>query len=231
MSQVIFNSGLIGFIIWLLLFSVSTAALALILRCAWSLRKVFFSTSVFEQQLKQYLDQQNWQGAFDYCQKFPSMLGAAVISEILLSAETKDSAGCQDAASAVIDRRVRNVLRQISSLSMCANIAPMLGLLGTVTGMVDAFTGLGTAMGPEKASILAIAISQALYTTAAGLLAAIPAITFSVIFRNQLEKRIEAVTDLSNFALDKVAESNAASPDLGYTHNNAVYHDTRTMKL
>ena len=80
------------------------------------------------------------------------------------------------------------MLRQINSLSLCGNIAPMLGLLGTVTGMVDAFMGLGTAMGPEKASILAISISQALYTTAAGLLIAVPAITFSVIFRNILRR-------------------------------------------
>jgi biopolymer transport protein ExbB len=72
----------------------------------------------------------------------------------------------------------------------------MLGLLGTVTGMVDAFMGLGTAIGPEKASILAIAISQALYTTAAGLLVAIPAIVFSVMFRNILERRIELVSDV-----------------------------------
>ena len=40
--QVIFNSGLIGFIIWLLLFAVSTATLALIIRCAWSLREAVF---------------------------------------------------------------------------------------------------------------------------------------------------------------------------------------------
>ncbi|MBO4630912.1 MAG: MotA/TolQ/ExbB proton channel family protein [Lentisphaeria bacterium] len=230
MTSVIFNSGLIGFIIWLLLFAVSTAALALILRCAWSLRKAVFLTPIFKQESKRYLEQQDWQSAFDYCQKFPSMLGAAVISEILLSAETRDSAGCQEAASAVIDRRVRNVLRQISSLSMCANIAPMLGLLGTVTGMVDAFTGLGTAMGPEKASILAIAISQALYTTAAGLLAAIPAITFSVIFRNLLEKRIESVTDLSNFVIEKISRSHYEEPDAG-EYQCAVYHDTTTMKL
>ena len=95
----------------------------------------------------------------------------------------------------ILDRRVKAILRQINSLSMCANIAPMLGLLGTVTGMVDAFMGLGTTMGPEKASVLAIAISQALYTTAAGLLVAIPAIACTVFCRNTLEKRVEFVTD------------------------------------
>lgn len=47
MTSVIFNSGLIGFIIWLLLFFVSTAALALILRCAWSLRKIRFPVFPF----------------------------------------------------------------------------------------------------------------------------------------------------------------------------------------
>ena len=231
MSNVIFNSGFIGFLIWLLLFAVSTAALALILRCAWTLRRAMFSTPVFEQESKRLLNQQNWQSAFDYCRKFPSMLGASVISEILLSAETRGRAGGEEAASAVIDRRVRNVLRRISSLSMCANIAPMLGLLGTVTGMVDAFTGLGTAMGPEKASILAIAISQALYTTAAGLLAAIPAIAFSVVFRNLLEKRIEAVADLSNFTIGKIPEPHCEEPDVREYREDTAWHDTSTMKL
>ena len=80
----------------------------------------------------------------------------------------------------------------------------MLGLLGTVTGMVDAFLGLGTAMGPEKASVLAISISQALYTTAAGLLIAVPAIVLALIFRNLLEKRVEAVTESVEKILDAI---------------------------
>ena len=82
----------------------------------------------------------------------------------------------------------------------------MLGLLGTVTGMVDAFMGLGTAMGPEKASVLAISISQALYTTAAGLLIAVPAIVLGVYFRNQLECRLETVKEAVEEVLKRLPE-------------------------
>jgi len=114
------------------------------------------------------------------------------------------------------------VLRQINTLSLCGNIAPMLGLLGTVTGMVDAFMGLGAAMGPEKASILAISISQALYTTAAGLLIAVPAITFSVVFRNLLEQRTETVTESLEQILEVIPEPEPPHP---------VYRSTDTVKI
>ena len=77
----------------------------------------------------------------------------------------------------------------------------MLCLLGTVIGMVAAFMGLGTALGPEKASVLAVAISQALYTTAAGLLVAVPCLTAINIFRNILEKRLQDLSDHLNNAL------------------------------
>jgi|GEM_PF-5145016 len=51
MSNVIFNSGFIGFLIWLLLFAVSTAELAIAIRCAWSLRKPLFATAAFKEKL------------------------------------------------------------------------------------------------------------------------------------------------------------------------------------
>ena len=72
--------------------------------------------------------------------------------------------------------------------------------------MVDAFMGLGTAMGPEKASVLAISISQALYTTAAGLLIAVPAIVLGVYFRNQLECRLETVKEAVEEVLKRLPE-------------------------
>ena len=128
------------------------------------------------------------------------------MQEELLIAHEKGQKERQELGETILDRRVKYILRLLNSLSMCANIAPMLGLLGTVTGMVDAFMGLGTAMGPEKASILAIAISQALYTTAAGLLVAIPAIASVVFFRNMLEKRIELVSDLLENVLKHLPE-------------------------
>lgn len=218
MYDVIFNSGFIGFLIWVLLFAVSTTALAITIRCIWLLRKKRFMSVSFQKQLIPLLQQGNWQDAFNYCEAHSS-LTEKVMKKILRVAHEKDAIMRQEIASEMIDRQVKAILRQFNSLSMCGNIAPMLGLLGTVTGMVDAFMGLGTAMGPEKASILAISISQALYTTAAGLLIAIPAIACTVYLRNTLEKRIEAVVDQLEQAMKHIPEPAQANYTQAETAN------------
>src|SRR5205085_12321471 len=75
--------------------------------------------------------------------------------------------------------------RRLSWLATIANVAPFIGLFGTVWGIIDAFHGLGTA-GAATLRAVAPGISEALITTAAGLAAAIPA----VIFYNQLTHSI-----------------------------------------
>lgn len=219
MYDVIFNSGFIGLLIWLLLFAASTAAVALVIRCVWILRRKRFGTAV---ELMPLLKAGDWDGAYAHSQAHPSVT-MRIAEAILLVAHEKNRTERQEVAVAALDKEVRAVLRQINTLSLCGNIAPMLGLLGTVTGMVDAFMGLGTAMGPEKASILAISISQALYTTAAGLLVAVPAITFATIFRNLLEKRTEGVSDAIEQALETIPE-----PEAPHT---VPYRTTDTVKI
>ena len=92
MYNVIFNSGFIGFLIWLLLFAVSTAALAIAIRCAWSLRASLFATREFKEKLLLLLRQGEWQGAFDYCSAH-STLAATMVSEVLLLASDMIPAG------------------------------------------------------------------------------------------------------------------------------------------
>lgn len=72
-------------------------------------------------------------------------------------------------------REVTIMSRHIRLLELIAMISPLLGLLGTVLGMIQAFQELALAEGAANASLLAAGIWQALLTTAAGLLVAIPA--------------------------------------------------------
>ena len=218
MYNVIFNSGFIGLLIWLLLFITSTAAVAFIIRCAWILRRKRFASPV---KLMPLLKAGKWDDAYAFCEENPTVT-MRIAGTILLTAHSKNKTQRQELAVVMLGKEVRAILRWINTLSLCGNIAPMLGLLGTVTGMVDAFMGLGTAMGPEKASILAISISQALYTTAAGLLIAVPTITFSVIFRNLLEKRAETVSETIDQVLEAIPEPEAPRP---------VYRSTDTVKI
>ncbi len=73
-------------------------------------------------------------------------------------------------------------------LGAVVNTAPQLGLLGTVTGMITSFAALSV-NGGESARVVAAGISEALYTTAFGLIVAIPAL----VFYNYFNRRIDAV--------------------------------------
>ena len=74
----------------------------------------------------------------------------------------------------------------MSLLGTVVNAAPQLGLLGTVTGMITAFSAL-TQNGESTARIVASGISEALYTTAFGLIIAIPALVFYNYFNRQID--------------------------------------------
>ena len=80
----------------------------------------------------------------------------------------------------------------VSYLSIIAAISPMVGLLGTVSGMVKAFNSIAT-QGMGKPELLADNISEALITTATGMSIAIPAMFFYFFFRNRFGKIVAEV--------------------------------------
>lgn len=89
----------------------------------------------------------------------------------------------------------------INSLATVATIAPFLGLLGTVWGLMNAFIGMGE-MGNASISAVAPGLSEALVTTAVGLLVAIPS---AVAFNYAKVKLQEEISILNNFALTILA--------------------------
>ncbi|HPF99482.1 MAG TPA: MotA/TolQ/ExbB proton channel family protein [Kiritimatiellia bacterium] len=89
----------------------------------------------------------------------------------------------------------------INFLSLIMAISPMLGLLGTVSGMIGAFQKIaGGGMG--KPELLAGNIGEALITTAAGLIIAIPAMFFYFLFRNMLNRILQQAEDQYSLLLD-----------------------------
>ena len=79
--------------------------------------------------------------------------------------------------------------RYLTSLGIIASISPLLGLLGTVVGMIKVFTAL-MLEGAGNANVLAGGISQALITTAAGLSVAIPALMFHRFFLRRIDELV-----------------------------------------
>lgn len=83
-------------------------------------------------------------------------------------------------------------------LATIANVSTLLGLLGTIIGMIDAFSSLGAASAADRATLLAQGISMAMYTTAYGLIVAIPSLAAYAILQN---RSTELMEDLNKAAM------------------------------
>lgn len=83
--------------------------------------------------------------------------------------------------------------RHIRTLELIAMVSPLLGLLGTVLGMIRAFQELALAEGAANASLLAAGIWQALLTTAAGLVVAIPAAIAAALLSSRVDAAGQAI--------------------------------------
>ena len=119
--------------------------------------------------------------------------GATTIFEKMWEAAARLPEGAQEQRQLAVDDTVRTEIPRLESnlyiLTTAATIAPLLGLLGTVLGMIKTFqaasmTGLGN---PQ---MLAEGISEALYNTAGGLMVAIPCIMANNHFRSRVERLI-----------------------------------------
>ncbi len=93
--------------------------------------------------------------------------------------------------------------RYLTALGIIASITPLLGLLGTVVGMIDVFDSLLTE-GAGNANVLAGGISTALITTAAGMSVAIPALIFHRIFLRRVDEMIVDVENEASKFVDMV---------------------------
>ncbi|MBP7828815.1 MAG: MotA/TolQ/ExbB proton channel family protein [Kiritimatiellae bacterium] len=94
----------------------------------------------------------------------------------------------------------------INFLSLVTAISPMMGLLGTVSGMIGAFQKIGSG-GMGKPELLAANIGEALITTAAGLIIAIPSMFFYFLFRNMLNRIIQQAELNYSLLLDDLTGS------------------------
>ncbi len=147
------------------------------------------------------LAQGDLNGPLAVCDKYPSTLANSLrfIFEHVKAGKEAVSQTAGDMAA----RDIRTHLARIYPLSVIASLAPLIGLLGTVVGMIEAF-GLVALYGDEGgASILSDSISKALITTAAGLIIAAPAIALYFIIKNRIMRMASLVeVEIENVITD-----------------------------
>jgi len=131
--------------------------------------------------------------ALQHCENEPSPLANVLMAGFSHVEEGFDV--IQEAVTTAADLETERIVQKLTWLSVVGNLSPMLGLLGTVQGMIAAFSHIGE--GAPDIGVLALDISQALYTTAAGLTIAVPCVAFFFAFRNRantIALKMEAMT-------------------------------------
>ncbi len=183
--QIIFSGGIVGAIMILLLLTLSIIAAYLIFDHLMTVRRKDLMPDGLSGNVRQSLMAGNVDAAKQACNDNPSFL-SFVLMHGISELEFGWNAVEKSVEDALTEQSAR-LFRKIEYLSVIGNIAPMVGLLGTVIGMIMAFQRVATP-GMTSAPELAEGIYQALVTTVGGLIVAIPAIGAFAIFRNRIDQ-------------------------------------------
>lgn len=151
-------------------------------------------------------------GAYNYCKEHPSPLTNVLRTGISMSGEGKDVS--EVAMQDELGKENSEIQTRISYLSVIGVCAPMIGLLGTVTGMIRAFETLGSD-GIGDPGKLAGAIGEVLIATASGLFVAIPAFIAFYFLRNRSAAALHAIQDAINNLFRRMPWSSLSQAHIG----------------
>lgn len=202
--QLVTSGGWPGMALLGVLLVLSLAALALAVEQFATLRTGRLAPDGLAGRLRKLLEAGDLEGARSVC-RGGGMLGVVVYAALGEAEELTASAApawpavekaMEDAAEAESAR----LLRRIDYLAVIGNLAPMVGLLGTVVGMIFAFREVAATQGAATAGELASGIYQALVTTVGGLLVAIPSLGAFAVLRNRVDAIAAEVTSQAEHA-------------------------------
>ncbi|MEE9275144.1 MAG: MotA/TolQ/ExbB proton channel family protein [bacterium] len=179
----------------------SLVALAIIIERAWNLRMKKVIRMDVLQRVKELLIENQVGEAMTLCRRYPSVMG-----RVLLAAIVHHDRDWEEVKSIVEDagrQEVPTLDRYLGVLGTIAAISPILGLTGTVFGMIRTFTVISE-KGVAHPSQLAGGISEALITTAAGLVIAIPTLIFFNYFTTKADRLVLEIEKQSFRVVDAI---------------------------
>lgn len=198
-----------GIFMWPLL-ALTFFGIVIILERFWTLSKARVNAKEFMVNLQETLKKGGPEGAAELCSNTRGPVATVLHSGLL-----RLDRGIEHVEKAIEESGAVEMAfleRGLVWISTVANLAPLIGFLGTVSGMINAFAAIAAA-GDVDPSVVASGISEALITTAAGLVIAIPAQTAYNYFLSHIDKIIIDLQESSNQFVDDLIR-------LGYGKEN-----------
>ncbi len=192
------------YVMWFIFLSLAFAVAITIEKFYLVFVKFNINARAFYNTIENYIKQDDIEGAVRVCAAYRSALLSHVLKFGLLRANL-GSTQIQNAVEAALLQVKPMVTKRTHYLGIIANIATLLGLIGTIMGLIDSFRALATVTGEAKQTMLAQGISSALFATSFGLMVAIFCMVVHGIITSQSNKIIADVDQYSSRLIDRLS--------------------------
>ncbi len=182
---------------------VSFILVALIMMNLLQVRRDVLLPSQFVEEFEQKLNAKDFQGAYEFARSDESFVG-----RVLAAGMARLSRGYSEAVEGMQEAGEDENMaleHRLSYVALIGTIAPMMGLMGTVQGMISSFDVIAQSSVSPKPSQLADGISTALVTTLIGLVLAIPAMVFYGILKNRIQRLVLEIGMVSEGLMGRFA--------------------------
>jgi biopolymer transport protein ExbB len=185
------GSGVLGIIlrnidfVFVIIILLSIYGMTLIIQGAIKFRRSVMFPEATTEMMRQMIKDRKFKELIEFTETDPSFV-AQVLNPALKRAPSFSS--MKEAMETAIGEKTADQFRKIEFLNIIGNLGPLLGLLGTVLGMIDAFSAMEAAGGSVNPSILAGGISKALAHTFLGLFLAVPCLAAFGVLRTIVDK-------------------------------------------
>lgn len=203
-----------GYMMWPILLC-SIIGIGIIIDRLIAVRKAKLNVPAFMVKIRGYLKRGDVQGAIGYCLEDKSSA-----SNIIRKGLKKYRLGHERVKEAIENAgklEIGKLEKGLSMLATISGVAPLIGFLGTVTGMIQAFVQIEDLQGSASPSDLAAGIWEALITTAFGLAVGIIAYTFYNYLVSKISKVVIDMEVISNDVVDIIEEATGAGRDVQET--------------
>ncbi len=189
---------------------VSFILVALIMMNLLQVRRDVLLPTQFVEEFEQKLNAKDFQGAYEFARGDESFVG-----RVLAAGMGRLSRGYPEAVEGMQEAGEDENMaleHRLSYVALIGTIAPMMGLMGTVQGMISSFDVIAQSTVSPKPSQLADGISTALVTTLIGLVLAIPAMVFYGILKNRIQRLVLEIGMVSEGLMGRFATVGKTKP-------------------
>lgn len=180
----------------------SIAGLAIIFRCLVEIRRSRIIPPDSLRSIRQRIRERDWNSLEDLATRDPSFIARTLSAA--MAQRDKGRGAMREAAEIAASDECATWFRRIEPLNVIGNLGPLVGLAGTVWGMILAFSSLGAVGGQAGPADLSLGISKALFHTLLGLCLAIPCLLVFGLYRSIIDRHCNRAMVLASELVEQI---------------------------